>query len=269
MSFPTSPPPVPTLVTRFAAGRTVQAIWVNELGGVTFRIDSGASSAAEFIKVARTEIADFAAEARRLRWASRYITVPRVLGVGIDRCWAWLRTGALPGRSAVHPRWQASPEVAVPALGAGLRTLHDRLPVDSCPFDWSVGGRLARLAPTQRTQLGQAPPVDRLVVCHGDACAPNTLIGDDGRCCGHVDFGDLGVADRWADLAVATLSLPWNYPDYSDHPGRTWADEFLAGYGVEPDLPRMDYYRRLWQASAEPRLDPGPRIAPPTNLRTY
>jgi kanamycin kinase len=24
--------------------------------------------------------------------------------------------------------------------------------------------------------------------------------------------------------------------------------EFFAAYGVEPDLTRMDYYRRLWQA---------------------
>ena len=45
------------------------------------------------------------------------------------------------------------------------------------------------------------PPVDRLVVCHGDACAPNTLLTDDGRWSGHVDLGQLGVADRWADLA--------------------------------------------------------------------
>ena len=80
------------------------------------------------------------------------------------------------------------------------------------------------------------------MVCHGDACSPNTLIDDDGRCCGHVDFGSLGVADRWADLAVATLSLGWNYP------GRAWDAEFFAAYGVEPDPLRIDYYRRLWQA---------------------
>lgn len=92
---------------------------------------------------------------------------------------------------------------------------------------------------------GGVSPVDRLVVCHGDACAPNTLIDDDGRCCGHVDFGDLGVADRWADLAVATLSLGWNYP------GRNWESEFYDAYGLElrePDTLRIDYYRRLWQA---------------------
>jgi kanamycin kinase len=131
--------------------------------------------------------------------------------------------------------------------------LHDQLPVRSCPFDWSATGRLARLSPASgrypqadaRARLGRPPPVDRLVVCHGDACSPNTLIDDDGRCCGHVDFGDLGVADRWADLAVASLSLGWNYP------GRVWDAEFFSAYGIEPDPTRMDYYRRLWQASEE------------------
>lgn len=213
MSFPSSPPALPAIVARFAVGRPVRAVWVNELGGVTFRVDSGMGAGCEFIKVARRGTADFANEARRLRWAAPYLAVPRVLGVGVDGDWAWLHTDALPGLSAVHPRWRASPQVAVPALGAGLRTLHDSLPVHSCPFDWSTASRLAKLAPA--------------------------------RCCGHVDFGNLGVADRWADLAVATLSLQWNFPDY---PGQVRDDEFFAAYGVAPDPARIDYYRRLWQA---------------------
>lgn len=164
--------------------------------------------------------------------------VPRVLGVGGD----WLHTAGLRGVSAVHPRWLARPAQAARAVGAGLRALHDRLPVADCPFDWSVNARLAGLAPPQRTGLGASPPIDKLVVCHGDACAPNTLIGDDGRCCGHVDLGALGVADRWADVAVATLSLGWNYA------GGPWDTEFFTAYGLEPDPARLDYYRRLWDA---------------------
>jgi kanamycin kinase len=244
LSFPSPPPPAPEFVHRLAAGRPVRAVWVNEGCGVTFRVGSAGSdvSGAEFIKVADANDADFDGEAERLRWAARYVAVPQVLGSGVDGHCAWLRTRGLPGVSAVHPRWLAAPEVAVRAIGAGLRTLHDRLPVRSCPFDWSVAARLEKLTPAARTRLGEPPPIDRPVVCHGDACSPNTLIDDDGRCCGHADFGELGVADRWADLAVATLSLGWNYP------GRAWDAEFFAAYGVEPDPARVDYYRRLWHA---------------------
>ena len=51
-----------------------------------------------------------------------------------------------------------------------------------------------------------APPIDRLVVCHGDACVPNTLLDDVGRGIAHVDLAALGTADRWADIAVASMS---------------------------------------------------------------
>ncbi|BDB45725.1 hypothetical protein Mkiyose1665_56390 [Mycobacterium kiyosense] len=109
------------------------------------------------------------------------------------------------------------------------------------PFDWSVQTRLPLLHPAHRANLPEPPPVDRLVVCHGDACAPNTLIDDVGRYCRQVDLGEPGVADRRADLAVATLSLGWNFP------GRDWEPDFFAAYGVDPDPLRIDYYRRLCQ----------------------
>ena len=83
------------------------------------------------------------------------------------------------------------------------------------------------------------PPVDRLVVCHGDPCAPNTLLGEDGSWVAHVDVDRLGVADRWADLAVGSWSTEWNY-------GPGWEELYLSSYGVEPDAPRLEYYRRLW-----------------------
>ena len=50
------------------------------------------------------------------------------------------------------------------------------------------------------------------------------------------------MADRWADLAVASWSTEWNY-------GAGHEDELLAGYGVTRDDERMSYYRALWDAT--------------------
>ena len=81
------------------------------------------------------------------------------------------------------------------------------------------------------------------MVCHGDACAPNTLLDEDGSCTGHVDLGQLGVADRWADLAIATWSTEWNY-------GPGWESALLHAYGVDADPERTAYYRLLWDLGA-------------------
>jgi kanamycin kinase len=231
MTIPSGSLPAPPAVLRIAAGRPVTAVWRNDAGGLTFRVDD---VRADYVKVGP---GDHAGEAARLRWARQFTAVPEVLGVGDG----WLHTAGLPGRSAVDPYWVVRPEQAARAIGAGLRRLHDLLPVEACPFDWSVPARLAAVPARLRSALADAPPVDRLVVCHGDACAPNTLIDDGGRCSGHVDLDALGVADRWADIAVATMSLSWNY-------GEPCEDELLAAYGVERDATRIAYYRRLWEA---------------------
>lgn len=235
---------VPTVVRRLAGGRPITPVWRNELGGLTFRIDDGAS--ARYVKWvdATTPGTDFAAEAERLAWVRRWVTVPRVLDRGSDADGAWLVTAAIPGRSAVNPMWSERPAVAAAAIGHGLRTFHDAVPVDGCPFDWSVQRRLRRTAPPDavRRRLGPPPPVEHPVVCHGDACAPNTLLHDDGSVAGHVDLGSLGVADRWADLAIAAWSTEWNYGPGYEH-------LVFAAYGVDPDPRRIAFYRALWDAT--------------------
>lgn len=92
------------------------------------------------------------------------------------------------------------------------------------------------------TTLGELAdvPTEDLVVCHGDACAPNTLIGSNGRWRAHVDLGRLGVGDRWADLAVAAWSTVWNY-------GEGFEESVYEAYGVAPDAHKIQYYRRLWE----------------------
>ncbi|MFE9098393.1 aminoglycoside 3'-phosphotransferase [Streptomyces sp. NPDC007264] len=247
MALPGPPPPtvqVPARIAALADGRPLLPVWQNELGGLTFRIDDGDGRLFAKWAPAASRL-DLPGEAERLRWAGRFTPVPRVRDQGADREGAWLLTHELPGESAVAPRWTADPATAARALGAGLRALHERLPAAECPFSWSVESRLERarsagLSPP--TDLGTPPPIDRLVVCHGDPCAPNTLLREDGTWSGHVDMGALGVADRWADLAVATWSTEWNY-------GPGWEDTLLDAYGITPDPRRTDFYRRLWSAT--------------------
>jgi len=251
---------VPPAVASLAGGRPCQLVWENEAGGLTFDVGTGWDRC--FVKWApAASVADLRGEADRLAWAEPYTPVPGVLGWGRDGAGSWLVTAALPGNNAVADRWAAEPRTAVRAIGEGLRALHDALPLAACPFSWSAQQRLAS---AQRRAaegsidpagwhedhqclsldaalalLGDIPPADELVVCHGDSCAPNTLITADGRWSAHVDLGDLGVADRWADLAVATWSTTWNY-------GPGWEHVLLDAYGIAPDPGRTRYYRLLW-----------------------
>lgn len=258
--YPERAEEVPARVVALAAGRPVRLVWENALGGITFEVGAGSDRC--FVKWIPAGCGiSLDAEAVRLAWAAAFTPVPRLLDRGADDEGSWLVTAALPGQSAVSDRWLAEPRTAVRAIGEGLRALHEALPVDDCPFSWMAQDRVAdagrrgeqgRLDPaawhTEHQPLGvdralrlvsDVPPADHLVVCHGDPCAPNTIISGDGRWSGQVDLGDLGVADKWADLAIATWSTEWNY-------GPGWDTLLLDAYGVAPDPDRTRYYRLLW-----------------------
>lgn len=237
-SVPPASTRVPDVVRRLAAGAALEPVWLNGIGGLTFRTDD-----ARYIKWGPHDLeANMRDEAERMRWARRWIAVPEVLDQGSDADHEWLVTAALPGHSAVDGRWRDTPDIAVRAVGAALRALHDALPVDDCPWTWSPASRIANAGErgvVVPPDLMTSPSDDRLVVCHGDACMPNTLLDDDGRPLAHVDLAALGVADRWADIAVASMSTEWNF-------GPGWEDALIEAYGITPDRERLEYYRRLW-----------------------
>lgn len=240
-SIPGAPVEVPDRVRALAGGAALTPVWLNGIGGLTFRTDDG-----RYIKWGPLDLeASMRDEAERMRWARRWLTVPEVMEQGQDESEEWLVTVALDARSAVDPRWKDEPERAVRAVGEGLRMLHDALPVEDCPWDWSVTARIANAAERDvvvPAELHDTPPIERLVVCHGDACMPNTLLDDAARPVAFVDFAALGTADRWADIAVASMSTVWNF-------GEGWEDALIEAYGIEPDRERLAYYRDLWNAT--------------------
>lgn len=231
----------------------------------TWRLD-GPSGERRFLKVAPIRRdPGLAAERVRMEWAAGRLPVPAVLDSGTDGKIEWLLTAALPGVDATAPELLSAPISVVPILARGLRAIHET-PANDCPFVFRIPTALARarrrvaaglvdpaddlhpehrhLTPKQAVEVLEAtrPGTEDLVLCHGDYCFPNVLIEGD-RVVGYVDLGEMGLADRWWDLAVATWSVTWNA-------GPGWERLFLESYGIAPDDARIAFYRLLYDLIA-------------------
>lgn len=231
----------------------------------TWRLD-GADGQVLYLKAAQADCYPrVSAEAERSLWTRRFLAAPRVVDHGTSTTVDWQITEALPGVNAIAPELMAQPERLVDVLATGLRLFH-AMPVKGCPFDFRLEHALARAR--ERAAEGRIDPahdfhsehsrldvagalaeLDRLkpssedlVVCHGDYCLPNVLVAD-WRPVGFLDLGEMGVADRWWDLAVATWSVTWNL-------GPGFEDLFLERYGVQRDAQRQAFYRLLYDVSS-------------------
>lgn len=221
---------------------TIRPVWVNGAGGVTYAVfpNTPDISPQYFVKWnPKSSSESLEDEAERLRWLERKHPVPQICDLTVSENQEVLITRALPGESAVSDRWKQDPDRALHALGTGLRLLHE-IPIADCPYEWSINHRM-RLGNISSNLLGEIPEVDVYVLCHGDPCAPNTLISDDGSFLAHVDVARIGIAARWADLAVITMSFEWNYEFFDE-------SVFWKAYGVQPDTKRIEFYRTLWNA---------------------
>lgn len=168
--------------------------------------------------------------------------MPRVIEAGCDESGSWLPTAALPVQGFPF-EWSAGdrPQAFEPRVAAG-----------EGPENRS--GDHAHLGIAEARELLSAPPLPLdLVVCHGGACAPNTVPDGPGNFSAHVDPGEPGVADRWSDLAIAAWSTAWNH-------GPGYEDCVHAGSGIEPDATRIGYYGMPWDPSQPGCLGVAPQL---------
>lgn len=254
-------PPVPDAVAARYADWTFGVAYQAVPQAITYRLVD-ASGETRYLKIAQvTWTPSPEEEAERMRWAARYTQVPEVLEAGHDQEVSWLVTRAMRGHDASWEGFRSGPEALVVHLARGLRRFHE-IPVAACPFDFTLDAALAlarqRLANGQidperdfhreHAHLGAAgavetlertrPTSEDLVVCHGDYCLPNVLL-EGGRVTGYLDLGELGVADRWWDLSVASWSVTWNL-------GPGLEDLFLDAYGARRDNGRLAFFRLLY-----------------------
>lgn len=222
-----------------------EMVWSHVPQLQTWRISAGSGETMYLKLVATGWTPPAEDEVARLRWASSRLPAPAVIDFGQEPTFDWILTDGLPGRNAIDPKITNDPAQIAGALGRGVRRFHSSA-FNSCPFD----ARNDVVLPTLRSHMGPSqydalealrPESEDVVVTHGDACLPNFLI-EDWEVTGFVDLGDLGVADRWRDIAVALWSLDRNL-------GPGWGDTFLRAYGVERDERKLDFYGRLYHAS--------------------
>jgi len=216
--------PTPATISRWADTHQYSVaalVWQAETGNITAKL-SRPDHPDVFAKHCAEDPLD---EAERLSWLHGRFPSPAIVDYAQYDDGYLLATLAMPGESAVSERWRREPRLAAAAVGEGLARLHSLDPSE-CLFD----------SPAWITDdIG-----DTVAILHGDPCAPNTLLGDDGTFAGIVDLPLLGPGDPWADLAIASWSLEWNF-------GPGFEAEFFAAYGVAPDEERCRHYRTMWE----------------------
>jgi streptomycin 3"-kinase len=209
--------------------------------------------------------AELRAERERIAWlASTELPGATVLDWLESADGACLVTSAVPGVTGVDLPPPAHAK-ATSRLAAVLRSLHDLDPTE-CPFVRPLEEVVAQATDVVRRGAvnpdflneeawRREHPEDLLrriqaayprmvaladpVVCHGDACLPNVLFDPSTlEVTGLIDLGRLGVADRYADLAVTTVQLR---DEWDADPA-----DFLTQYGIdEPDQDKLGFYLLL------------------------
>ncbi|WP_394832348.1 aminoglycoside 3'-phosphotransferase [Pendulispora rubella] len=246
-------------------------VTIGQSGAKVFRLDDDTGRPQLYAKSAsqstQPDVAEgLAQEASRLAWlGGQGIAVAEVVELRADGDGIWLITRALPGRSAAEV-WPTDRRGAIAESMADIACRLHALPTTDCPFD----RRLSRIIPEaeQRAAAGLVdledldddragwsieqllrelhatkPSNEDVVVCHGDFCLPNVLVADDGTTVtGLLDVGRLGLADRYADLALMSRSLasPMN-EQYDDDD----VQRFFTRYGADPADERIAFYRLL------------------------
>lgn len=226
------------------AGSVVEPITRGLGGASVFRVRTP-GSADRYLKTAKGRTADnLRGEIERTEWlGGQGMRVPDVLRtLDTGRMVAVIMSvmpGAPPQDCNVPP-----PEV-VTRIARAFAALH-ALPVDACPYDETLGIRLARarghiargaidgggfdprnqdMTPERLFErlVATAPASEDLVVVHGDATFDNILVDGDGTV-GFIDCGNAGRADRYIDLSVIATEI-------EQHFGAEWVKPFVRAYG--------------------------------------
>ncbi|MGK5497495.1 APH(3'') family aminoglycoside O-phosphotransferase [Streptomyces sp. URMC 125] len=243
-------------------------VTAGESGAAVFR----SADATRYAKcVPAADAAALEAERDRAVWLSgQGVPGPRVLDWRSGDAGACLVTGAVSGVPA--DRVPAGDlRAAWGRIADAVRRLHE-VPVPECPFRRDLDTMVAvahdvvardavnpEFLPIEQQRTPAAELLARLtrqvprrreqeaadtVVCHGDLCLPNIILDPQTLdVSGFIDLGRLGLADRYADLALLLANARETWPD--EERARAADAAFAERYGIALDRERLRFYLHL------------------------
>jgi kanamycin kinase/aminoglycoside 3'-phosphotransferase-2 len=216
----------------------------------------GADGTRRFLKVQDADSYEpLNIQKQRLEWLAGKLPVPKVLYYEKTSDNEYMITAEIPGIDGISKFPEEALQDIVVTIAKGLKTIHS-IPIEDCPYDNSLKNYLTiarnsfyegRVDPEELiTKFGYGDVekayrelldisgeiVEELVFTHGDYSMPNVMLKD-GEISGFLDLGGCGMADPYADLAIAEKSIIRNY-------GEEYVNLFYKAYGIDsPDRKKV------------------------------
>lgn len=201
-----------------------------------------------------------------LAWLEGKLEVPRVLAEESEGDIRYLVMSRLPGEMACSGQWLDRPKELVRRLARGLEQWWS-VAAGECPCSqmlerklinarYQVEHGLVDMDNVEPETFGEGGfdspagllawleanrPEEVCVLSHGDFCLPNVFLRE--SCCGFLDLGRSGLADKWVDLSICWRSLRDNFNGTHGYRDPSFDPDWLFDeLGIRPDREKMRYY---------------------------
>jgi kanamycin kinase/aminoglycoside 3'-phosphotransferase-3 len=203
-----------------------------------------------------------------MQWLQEKAPVPQILCQEIQGNTHYLLMSRMPGKMACDPEYLQQPEMLVQALADSLRFLWS-VNTDGCPRNRTLNALLEEARYNVDHNLVDMENVDpdtftrfrdpahlldwltqnkvesEPVLSHGDHCLPNVFL-ENGKFQGYIDIGDMGIGEKWRDIALCWRSLRDNFQ--GKYGGKQYAydpDSLFDALGITPDWEKIRYHLLL------------------------
>ena len=207
-------------------------------------------------------------EVKIMKWLKNCSYFPKIIKYENTNDFSYLLMTKIKGKMSCDEKYMSNGNILIKALVDGLKFLWS-FDISNCPFVHNLNNKIKQIE--QKINKGlinledvnldfflenkfqkpkdlldwliiNQPKVEELVLSHGDYCLPNIFINEN-IFSGFVDIGQLGIADKWLDIAICYRSLKSNVEGKYDGKKYDINPNFLFNQlKIEPNWDKIRFY---------------------------